>query len=153
MRLLLAIALVLSMVSFTNAQTLRERFEEITSELTAILSEHDDKVEIEISSKSFVAKLDTRTYVVHKRRKGGYLDDTRNEEGPDSQGFIIDIRISPVSNSQWPANLKIHRPYWEEYLWIGPHSSEEVLNGRLSYGLGIDEKLKEDVIRILKGAT
>ena len=124
----------------------------LVNKLTAVIREHCPNATVEVTEEAFRAKYQTMLFTVHDiQMTGNILPKPRQVEGPNYEGFLLDIRMQKGPyNGQLVVPQVIHEPYWSTF-FDGP-SSEDGQNCywiNFSYGGGLDPKLKQAIMDAL----
>lgn len=101
-------------------------------------------------SPTLMLRYRTRRFVVHGPMKGGYEEETRREEGPQWDGFMLSLRVEKagtVYQAMVPQTMR--RPYWDTELdvLVVPGTGKQ-----LSWALSYQPRPERDVLRKIRAA-
>lgn len=148
---------VISMCGLVRAQTFSEEpalklDAALTEQLISIARKHYPKADVFQKDDHLVIKHGTMMFTVHDQWKTGEIrPETRQVEGPNFQGFILELRIKH-GKYDGPAMVPqaIHRPYWTTYIDRPLHQDGKsyfVIN--YSYGSRFNEELMSEFFAVL----
>lgn len=143
--LILLLAVMFARIASADVAAPSPEIDRVAAILEPLLSSLSPTPKQERESPSSVQfSYRTRSYRVHgASMTGEYEKEAREETGPDSDGFILQVDLQEkgrINQADTPQILR--RPYWETYVQTTPVvRSDKQLYWGLSYGSRTDKKL------------
>ena len=134
--------------------------EETPAEVTAIydqvqklLTQHYPQAKFERSNGNFVAKFDTRTFMIHHALKTGEWQEARPQEGPNRKGIQCSISSAP---GRWAGAAMVPQSFEYHYftsLLMAPYNEKlnRHLIAHLDYPNGTSPQLLTEYQKVLAG--
>jgi hypothetical protein len=151
MRKLLLIVVILLSTSLycESADTSIPEFENMQSDLQAILNQYESEYEVILDNNDLTIKYNTDNFMIHSRDKTGYISPNAIEkEGPNYNGFLIKLSVQDGQYSgvaMIPQTLK--KPYWKTFINAYPLSNNtQYIWCSFSYGVRTNKELIEEVV-------
>lgn len=91
---------------------------ELATQLTSIVRKHFKDAEVTDEKGVFTAKYGTMKFTIHPESYSGNSrkQTTQEEEGPNTEGFLLEFSVRPKEVDELPSNLPTFRePYWDRY--------------------------------------
>jgi hypothetical protein len=143
---LLTLLLTLAVTTSLNAAEVKS--DNWKTKLESIIQQYDKNGMVNFENGTYVYRYHTLIYKFHPitTKAGDTSGETYNQEGPKDDGIFLQVMVRDgVYQGQLEIPQEIKVPFWRTFINAYPITGDKYLMLSLSYGIGSDKKLIEDL--------